>query len=131
MKDKEAVTPKSWLNFGVVDILDITFTFYVSVDQNIWAAEYVFSWKHQPPNAPRRKHMSYLLLRFYKKQFLVTPWKGWIFSLFFMSHILPEVFVVHYDCFNSICKRLGLTISVEVRYIYGVSFGTKCGCCKP
>ena len=87
MKDKESVTPKSWLNFGVVDILDITFTFYVSVDQNIWAAEYVFSWKHQPPNAPRRKHMSYLLLRFYKKHFLVTPLEGLdIFAIFHVSH---------------------------------------------
>ena len=66
MKDKESVAPKSWLNFGVVDIVDITLTMiYFSVYQNIWAAEYVFFlWKDPPPNAPRRKYMSYLLIRF-------------------------------------------------------------------
>ena len=60
MKDKESVTPKSWLNFGVVDILDITFTFYVSVDQNIWAAEYVFFMETPTPQCSQKK--AYVLL---------------------------------------------------------------------
>lgn len=60
-------------------VVDITLTIYVSVDQNIWATLSMF---YSPLNAPRRKHMFYLLIRICRN----SPWKRWIFSLLNVSH---------------------------------------------